>query len=171
MAFALFCAFCTGASAQQSDVPVIPLHAHTQSGMIDGFNHPELIPDISAYRLYLLAVSRSASPTDDERKSQAAMLRPVHLSDQDNQALIAVLVSFRERYMRLIQDFNKRAESAQVKGQYLDQAPLLRDRDTLVQSTHDTLKSVLTPVGWSHLDNHVQNEKRMMKIPIVEGLR
>ena len=42
--------------------------------MIDGAVHPELIPDIAAYRLYLLAVARSATPTEQERRHQAAQL-------------------------------------------------------------------------------------------------
>jgi hypothetical protein len=41
---------------------------------------------------------------------------------------------------------------------------MLRDRDALVQVTHDTLMSVLEANSWARLNNHVQEEKHGMKI-------
>lgn len=158
---------CAGSWAQQN----VTTHQHPQPEMIDGKDHPELIPDLTAYRLYLLAVARPSTPTEDEKASQAALLKPIHLSNQEHQAFIPVLASFRQRYMKLIEDFNKQAEAAEARGQTIDPAPMFHERDLLVQSTHDTLKSLLTPGGWTLLDNHIQGQKHMMKIPAGEGLK
>jgi hypothetical protein len=172
LAFAVLCVFCTGAIAQQN-APVTPPTTHQHltpdTAMIDGKDHPEQIPDLTAYRLYLLAISRPAAPTAAEQQSQAIHLKMAHLSDKDTQALIPILASFHESYMKLIEEFNKQAEAENAKGQYLDPSQLIRDRDTLVQSIHDTLKSVLSPNGWSRIDTHIQRQKRMMKIPAAEG--
>jgi hypothetical protein len=139
--------------------------------MIDGKDHPEQIPDLVAYRLYLLAVSRSATPTEAERKSQAAHLGMIHLSDQDNQAIFPVLSSFRAQYQKLVDDFNRDAEAAQARGIALDPAQMLHARDLLVQSTHDLLKSMLSVDGWALMDAYVQLQKQFMKIPVSEGLK
>ena len=174
LAFAILCVFCTGAVAQQNPpVATPPTHHHPvdNTPMIDGKVHPEQIPDPPAYRLWLLTVSRSATPTEDEKHSQSVQLNMANLSDRDTQTVIPILASFHERYMKLVQDFNKQAEAAEARGQVIDSASFLRDRDGLVQSTHDTLRSVLTSDGWNKMDGHIQREKRGMKIPAAEGLR
>jgi hypothetical protein len=174
LVFAALCVFCIGAVAQQNaPVATLPTHQHPveDTPMIDGKAHPEQIPDQTAYRLWLLAVSRSATPTEDEKYSQAVQLKMANLSDRDAQTALPVLASFHERYMKLIHDFNSQAEAAEARGQVIDPTPLLRDRDVLVQSTHDTLKSVLTPDGWNKMDGHIQRQKHGMKIPAAEGLK
>jgi hypothetical protein len=133
--------FCAGALSQQTATTT---HQHPQPEMIDGKVHPELIPDLTAYRLYFLVVSRSS--TAAEQKSQAAHVSQIRLSDRDTQTVYPVLSNFRQRYAQFIEDFNKQAEA---KGQAFDPTPFLKQRDALVQSTHDTLQSVLTPDGYS----------------------
>jgi hypothetical protein len=138
--------------------------------MIEGKDHPERIPDLTAYRLYLITLAKPSTATEAEKRGQAAHLRRMGLSDPDNQALVTVMASFRERYMKLIEDFNKQAEAANAKGQNIDHVQLLRDRDTLVQTTRDTLKSVLTPDGFGRMDSHIRAEKRAMTITVEEAL-
>jgi hypothetical protein len=138
--------------------------------MIEGKDHPELIPDLTAYRQYLAAISQHAvaTATDIEKRSTAAHINLIHLSDQDNQALLTVLQTFHERYTKFIQDFNN---EAQAKGQSFDPQPLLRERDLLIQATHDSLRSVLTANGWIALDEHVRGQKEHMRIPFAEGVK
>jgi hypothetical protein len=136
--------------------------------MIDGKDHPELIPDLTAYRLFLMALSQHIGATEIEKQRLAAYVSMIHISDQDSQALLTVLVSFHDRYMKLVQDFNKEATA---RGTSFDPAPILHERDLLVQATHDSLKSVLSADGWSGLDNHIQGEKANMKIPASEGVK
>ena len=169
-AIAVLSVSCT-IGATQDTMPSSISHQHSQPEMIDGMIHPEFIPDLVAYRLYLMAVSRSSTPTQAEIKSQADLLRVAHLKDQDKQALISILANFRERYLKLIHNFNEQAAEAEARGQIIDPSTMFRERDALVQSTHDTVRSVLSPAGWINLDAHVQNEKRMMKIPATEGLK
>jgi hypothetical protein len=44
-------------------------HQHSQQSVIDGSVNPELIPDLTAYRLYLLSVSRAPNPAAEEKKT------------------------------------------------------------------------------------------------------
>jgi len=156
-------------AAAQSTAPAPPAHQHTQANMaqtniIDGAVHPEMIPDLTAYRLYLAMVSRPPAPTDDQVKRQEAQLRKTGLQDGDRKRLVATLSNFYSEYQNLIQTFNQEATSAWARGERPDMESLRVQRDQLVQSTHDALKAALTAKGWTLLDAHVQNEKKHMKI-------
>ena len=150
--------------AQNADLP----HLHPQSKMIDGAVHPELIPDIAAYRLYLLAVARSATPTEQERRHQAAQLGVIGLSEADGQTAISILATFKDQYQSLINVYNQQAKAAWTKGERPDIAAFLLQRDQIVQLAHDALKVRLSSVGWSQLDAHVMGEKKRMKISAKE---
>jgi hypothetical protein len=142
--------------------------------MIDGKEHPEQIPDLTAYRLHLLLVSRPATPADPLNKTQAAYLGRIKLSDRDTQAVIPVLADFHERYQKLIADFNAIAEAANNQGRDVDSAErldFLTQRDLLVQNTRDTLRTALSTQGWTQWDSHVQREKSHMRIPVEEGVK
>jgi hypothetical protein len=64
----------------------IPEHSTVVAdNLIDGAQHPELIPDLAAYRLFLLTVGQG--PISDSA-GQHAFLRARGLSDEDIQAAI-----------------------------------------------------------------------------------
>lgn len=176
-ALATLCVFCTAAGAQQN-TPVVtpPNHQHhvIDSPMIDGKVHPEQIPDRAAYGLFLTAVSIPSVPTDAEKKNQAVHLKMMHLSESDTQAAVTILASFNERRKALIDAYNAKAEAANNQGQSVDldvRQAFFADLASLIDTTHDNLKSTLSSQGWAHWDARVQGEKRHMNIPASEGVK
>lgn len=141
-----------------------PPHHHDSAAVIDGADHPELISDLTAYRLYLLASSEPASPGDEQVKRQAARLNEIGLADADRQVLIAISAKFNSDYQSLINKYNQAATAAWDRQERTDVKPLLADRDNLVLSTRDAIRVALTPDGWARFDAHVQGEKIRMKI-------
>jgi len=148
------------------------VHDHTVTtpdNVIDGSQHPELIPDADAYRLYFVAISEMPNPTDEQKARQIAHLKKIELQDSDLQSTIIALEEFRVQYTNLIAQYNESAEAAQKAGVKPDIDTFLLQRDALVQATHERVKSVLTPDGLTRLDAHVQREKRGMKVAVKEA--
>jgi hypothetical protein len=120
----------------QSQMSVAP-HHHAPTPIIDGAVHPELIPDITAYRLWLVIVSRPPVPTDDEVKHQHIQLARVGLQIAEEHALVLILADFHTQYETLIQNYNATAKAVLASGQQPDIAAMRLQRDLLVQSAHD----------------------------------
>ena len=139
-------------------------HAVATIKTIDGALHPELIPDATAYRLYLFAVSTSANPTEAERKHQHAHLRKTGIDENDRQVLIGILSDFRMRYDGLVAQYNASAAAALARNETTDVRPLLKAFDDLVQSTRDVISTRLTPKGAAQLHSFVISEKKNMKV-------
>jgi hypothetical protein len=150
--------------AQNADLP----HVHSQSKVIDGALTPEKIPDLTAYRLFLLVVSRSANPTDQEKKHQLAQLGMIRLNDADVKTAIPVLVTFREQYQSLINAYNETAKAAWARGESADIGSFVLQRDQIVQAARDMLSAKLSADGWSRFDAHVKAEKKRMRISAKE---
>lgn len=147
----------------QQDMPIVDA-----AGMIDGAEHPELVPDSTAYRLYFIVVSETPNPSDEQKRRQLAHLRKIGLGGGDLQSLISALETFKLQYTDLIARYNESAEEAINAGAEPDINTFLLQRDGLVQSTRDKLKSLLTPEGLLRLDALVQAEKKSMKVPAKE---
>jgi hypothetical protein len=126
--------------------------------------HPELIPDLTAYRLWFVSVSRGIDPTTDEVRHQSAQIDRVGIGDVDRKALISILTTFTLQYQALIQSFNAEATDAWAKGEAPNVAAFQLQRDQLIQSIHDALKANLSAGAWAALDAHVKGEKSSMKI-------
>ena len=126
------------------------------------------IPDATAYRLWLVMVSRPPAPTDEEKKRQSLQIGRIGLQNGDQKTLVAILADFNVQYQRLIQIYNEEATAAWARGERPDSESMRIQRDQLVLQTHDKLKFALSPSGWTLLDGHVQGEKRRMKIDIPE---
>jgi hypothetical protein len=77
----------------------------SQVTLVDGAQHPELIPDSTAYRLYLLTVCTVPNPTDDERARQYSRLGMIRLQDKDRQQLNMILADFKSQYTSLISHY------------------------------------------------------------------
>ena len=108
------------------------------------------------------------NPSAEQKRRQAAHLRKIGLESGDLQLLTAALETFKLQYTDLIARYNESAAAAIKAGAKPDINTLLFQRDGLVQSTRDSLKSLLTPTGLSRLDALVQAEKRSMKVPAKE---
>src|SRR5260370_519089 len=67
--------------------------------MIDGSQHPELIPDSAAYHLVLVNLSELPNPSQEQIARQLAFLRDIGLSNADLQASIPILTSFKVQYL------------------------------------------------------------------------
>jgi hypothetical protein len=143
------------------------IHDHSQgddASQIDGAVHPELISDSTAYRLYFLSVAETPNPTAKAKTRQLAHLRRTRLDDDDLQILTSTLENFKLQYASLIEKYNREAEIIDAKGGTPDIHAFLIQRDALVQSTRDYLKRTLSFAGSAHLEEHVQAEKRNMKV-------
>jgi len=139
-------------------------HSTMDTRTIDGALHPELIPDTTAYRLYLFAVSTPPNPAATDRKRQHAHLIKSGIEDNDCQILVGILSDFRSRYDELVAQYNATATAALARGETTDIRTLLKAFDDLVQSTRDTINARLTPIGAAQLHSFIISEKKNMKV-------
>lgn len=130
-----------------------------------------MIPDITAYRLILISLSKPPSPTIEETQHQNAQLLKIGLSESDHKEVVSILANFNSEYRNLIQSYNEEATAANARGERADINYLRLERDQLVQSTYDALKSALSANGWTRFDSYVQGEKAHMKISPREAKR
>ena len=165
---AVLMSFAASLFAQQlptASVASSTYHVHAGSMQeIDGSGNPELIPDATAYRLFFVVASTMPNPRAEEYARQRAHVGKIHLREDDNQQLIPVLNSFRVQYADLIKRYNAIAEAAALKGNVPDNSWVLTQRDALVQNTREQLNRVLTQDGAARLQEHIQREKRGIKI-------
>lgn len=167
LAFALI-AVVTSNKIAQAQAPVVA-HHHATATVVDGKVHPELISDLTAYRLWLVAVSKPPVPTDEQKKRQRIQLARIELQETDQTSLIAILADFNAQYQTLIQNYNANATAELAHGEKPDVASMRLQRDLLVQSVHDRMKATLRSDVWSRVDAHVQREKQRMKINVEGG--
>jgi len=132
--------------------------------MIDGETHPELIPDATAYRLYMLTVSTMPNATTDEHARQASHIAALRLHNADRITLTTILTDFKSRYSEMISEFNASATAAIARGEAPDIKTFLQKRNDLVQFVMTTLRLSLSPDGMKKLDSHIQLQKRSMKV-------
>ena len=133
--------------------------------MIDGAEHPELIPDSIAYRLYFIMVAEPADASDRQRARQRALLKQAHLRDQDIQPAFEALATFRAQYDDLVARYNESVVAANQAGQQPDLATFISNLNDLVESTRSTMRSALGPELGARFEAHVQDEKTRMTIP------
>ena len=70
-------------------------HEHGSSSVIDGAEHPELIPDSIAYRLFFVTVSLKPNPTQEDRNRQQAQLKAIGLQASDMQIFVGPMLPCR----------------------------------------------------------------------------
>jgi hypothetical protein len=158
----------SGPTSMQS----MPGMDHSQpTKMISGKDHPELIPDITAYRLFFISVGELSSPTEARKARQRAFLSKMGpLGVGDSQAVVQILEQFKVTFTRMVYDYNARVDTAVKSGSGLpDTDEFVKQRDQLVQQTYNDLKYAMTPGGMKRLETHVQNEKHHMQIMAKEG--
>jgi hypothetical protein len=123
--------------------------ANVASSVVDGSQHPEQIPDLAAYRLYLKAVADSG-----------------HIDDYlvglpSGAAAKAIILDHKTKFDALVAWYNNLPETQ--AGSNARTAEFLADRDLLVSNTKTALAGALSTAEMSALDAHVISEKRNMK--------
>ena len=146
--------FAVGSSAQSP-----PAHKHLPITVIDGEKNPELIPDATAFRMWLVSVSLPPNATEREREFQKAHLTMLRLTERDRLALLPILTDFKTQYLNLIARFNEAAQKG-VQDAKLFQA----QSDELAQSTRAAIARQLSAVGAANVEGHVQGEKKRIRL-------
>jgi len=139
-------------------------HLMPQTVVIDGRDHPDQIPDATAYRLFFVSVSIPQNATTSQKAHQAEQLSRLHMADGDRQVLLKTLADFQQKYADLINNYNSSVTIALARGIEPDSDGMLREREALVQATIDELKSSLTSNGLISFVSFIQSEKSHMKI-------
>jgi hypothetical protein len=160
---------CVSAAGSWAQTP--PQHNHNvnTAGMIDGESHPELIPDATAYRLYMFTISTLPNAAAEDFARQKSHIAALQLGDADRIALIGILTDFRVRYAALIDQYNESATAALAQGTAPDTKLFLQKRNDLVQSVMATLRQSLSTEGMKKLDSYIQSQKRTMKVDAAEA--
>lgn len=151
------------------DNPDAAVHTHSTTvpnNQVDGTKNPELIPDLSAYRLFFVAAATTLNPSEREMAQQRGHVGKIGLRGLDVQYFREVLAEFKSQYEDLIKSYNESVEVARSQGIDPDFETFLVHRDALVQATRDRLKALLTVEGSARLDALVQREKRNMKVSV-----
>src|SRR6185437_16766038 len=103
-------AFLAAQQGSSGSMPSQMMHAAPAS-MIDGAQHPELIKDATAYRLAFAVLGVTANASADEQAAQMLRLRDAGLADNDLNAAVLVLNSFKNQYINSVQTFNDSAHA------------------------------------------------------------
>ena len=127
------------------------------SAVVNGAEHPELIPDLVAYRLYFITVANMPPAR------QQAQLKQAGLNADDISRATVALTSFKVQWNQLRDTYNATVTKL---GPGADSQAFIARRDGLVQATVLALNSSLTPAGSASVGTHVQNEKRRTRVSI-----
>lgn len=131
-------------------------------GIIDGAKSPELIPELTAWRLWLLAVSATDAQhpeLDDQR--QTAFLNAAGFRTTELYNCKQVLAHFRADYAQLIEDHNKLIEAGKTDGEFLAR------RDALVDAARISMLN--RTVNGDRVIKFLVKEKVRMQIPRQEA--
>ena len=134
---------------------------HGQSEMISGKDHPELIPDLTAYHLYFITVGELPNPSANRLARQKAYLAKMPgMRQEDSQTIAKIIGAYKLQWTAMVNDYNARVDGAvRIKAPLPDSAAFLRQRDQLVQQYVDTLRKALSPEGMAQFEAHIQSEK------------
>jgi hypothetical protein len=83
--------------------------------IIDGKEHPELIPDSIAYLNFFRANSAAVDATDEDRKHQSYKIRRLNLTVQDELQFRLEMANFRTKFDKWNVDYTKVAEKGLVQ--------------------------------------------------------
>lgn len=138
---------------------------HATLGTISGKDHPEMIPDNTAYRLYFLVIGEMPNASDQRLARQKAFVSKSGIQASDSEAVIEIADLFKARFTAMVNDYNAKVEAANENGTALpDGKAFLAQRDALVEQAMGLLKKSLSVAGMGRLDAHVQREKRHMTV-------
>jgi hypothetical protein len=132
------------AFSQSSDVPTGDLQQHHHSMMtedtIDGAMHPEMVHEVTAYRLFLFMVGEEQEPTLERWNQQQAILSPIGLTDSEKDLVISLADQFKHDFMQQIAQYSVAVNIANKNHVAPDLQGFKRRRDALVESiTNDNV--------------------------------
>jgi hypothetical protein len=139
-------------SAQQAQLQRSIQTHKTATNVVSGREHPELIPDATAFRLYFLSVSLPENPTETDLSHQRAHLTAAGLEARDQQLAMVIIQNFKQQYTILTEKYGSSPEL------------FLQEREDLVQATRAALKSALSEKAFRVLEAKVRAEKSRMTI-------
>ncbi|MGH9454955.1 MAG: hypothetical protein ACRD2O_13385, partial [Terriglobia bacterium] len=116
-----------------------PQSAVSRPALIDGARHPELVPDLVAYRLFFVTVAEPAQPTAEQKARQRAQLLTAGLKQDDLQHASSVLATFKAEYGDLVERYDESVDVANRSGKAPDLQRFLSQQDALVQATREAL--------------------------------
>lgn len=136
-------------------------HQSTPSNIIDGTKTPSLIPDLSAWRLWLLSVTAEDSKRPELSESRRqAFLRAAGIPDIEIHAAEEAIAQFPKDYAALVDGYNKHLNA----GENPSISEFRVQRDALVQAVQNTLSGKLETTTMGRLKNHINGEKARMKV-------
>lgn len=121
-------------------------------GTIDGSVTADLIPDDTAYRIFLSAASRQPMSPIDELSRQRAMLSRARLSENDFGEFAAIVADFQAKMEALDHSSHSPAIDPAVS------------HNSILMAARNQLATRLSAEGLSNLHRLIQVEKRRMKI-------
>ena len=127
------------------------------AGGIDGSVTPELIPDSTAYRLFMNAVAEPAGATPEQIARQRAKLSRAFLSEADLNQVFPIFANYQQQRQNLTQTYQT-ASALRTTQAYESQ------RDAITTATVAQLKAALSADGMTRLEDLIQGEKRHMTI-------
>jgi len=139
-----------------------PPHQHAET-VIDGAKNPELIPDSTALRLWLVTVSELPNATAQDSDRQRAHLAGLKLNELDHLQLTILLADFKGQYLNLIERYNESAKAALAHGGQPDPKLFLQQSDDLVQATKAAI-ALRLPQCASRVDAQVQEQKNHIQL-------
>jgi hypothetical protein len=141
-----------------------PKHNHTFA-TISGKDHPELIPDVTAYSLVLSVLSVPANATDQDRAGSISHIKRIGLDAHDTLQLVAITDAFRAQHDALLKTLNDSIIPIPAgPASQPDNKGFEQSHQALVLSAVEQIKSELSPDGVEAFLHHVQTEKANMAI-------
>jgi hypothetical protein len=129
--------------------------------IIDGAKTPDLIQDVTAWRLWLLSVTaEDSSKPEVATDRRHAFLKQAGVVDDDMVIADEVLAHFKADYASMMDRYNKQVNA----GQNPSLEEFRAQRDALVQATQTSLSGQLAPASAGRLKNFIVGEKSRMKV-------
>jgi hypothetical protein len=148
--------------AQQSDMSTHEVHDSTE--LIAGTHHQELVPDLTAWRLYLLSLRGTDPDHVGKSVASSSQLRRLKLDREHTERFTLEVVKFKTRYDNFISEYNEIVYAALRRGEMPDFETLLRERDTIVADTQERIKVALGDTNYGQLHAVIDSEKLRMKV-------
>jgi hypothetical protein len=125
---------------------------------ITGLEHPELISDNLAWRMYLPLLAENAQEGHSARYD--AFINNFQLNAQDRLAFILAVDTFNEQYKELVKSYNAKGLS--------DDTVLYEQMDALVTLTRSKFQATISAAGMEKLSQQIQVEKRHQAISVYD---
>ena len=139
------------------------MHTHN-ADVIDGSKTPELIPDVIAWRLWMLSViAPDLDHPELAQHRQDVFLKKAGFDDTELDQARKVLAQFKQDYEAMKQAHNQQVQS----GINPSLADFRVRRDSLAASARDSLLSVTTQ--GDEIKKYLTDEKAHMRIPVEEA--